>query len=153
MIVYRLTREKYCLDLSGKGAYLIGGRWNSKGVHVLYTAANRSLAMAEVAVHLNFAYLPDDYYMVEIFVPDNAPLLKISEYELPEYWNSIRFNQYKLKKNGDNFIKENKYLSMQVPSVVTKGDYNILLNPAHALFDKVKVINMEKFPFDHRMFE
>jgi len=28
-----------------------------------------------------------------------------------------------------------------------------LLNPAHALFDKVKVINMEKFPFDHRVFE
>lgn len=147
-----MTREKYCFDLSGEGAYLTRGRWNSKGVHILYTVVNRSLAMAEVAVHLNFAYLPDDYVMVEIFVPDNAPLLKISEYELPKYWNSIRLNQNKLKKTGDSFIKEDKYLSLQVPSAVTKGDYNILINPAHTLFDKVKVINTEKFPFDHRIF-
>jgi RES domain-containing protein len=153
MIVYRLTREIYKNDLSGKGASIKGGRWNSTGIYILYTAENRSLAMAEVAVHLSLEFLPNDFHMVEIFIPDKAPLLKISEHELSKYWNSYRLKPFDLKKIGNNFIKKNNYLLLKVPSAVTKGDYNILINPNHDLFDKVKVINTEIFPFDHRIFQ
>jgi hypothetical protein len=31
MELYRLTKEKYGNDISGTGAFLAGGRWNSKG--------------------------------------------------------------------------------------------------------------------------
>ena len=152
MIVYRLSRKKYIDDLTGKGASIKGGRWNSKGVSVLYTAANRSLAMAEVVVHISLAFLPNDYYLIEIFIPDSAPLLKISEKELPSYWNSFKLNPFVLKKIGNDFLNENKYLILKIPSVVTKGDYNYLINPNHKLFNTIKIINKEKFPFDHRLF-
>ena len=44
-----LAREKFAGSLSGKGAAISGARWNSVGIEMIYTAANRSLAMAEVA--------------------------------------------------------------------------------------------------------
>jgi RES domain-containing protein len=46
MELFRLCREKYIKPLSGKGAAIKGARWNSVGVELIYTASNRSLAMA-----------------------------------------------------------------------------------------------------------
>ena len=60
MEVFRLSRDRYARTLSGEGAARAGGRWNSPGVEMVYTAGNRSLAMAEVAVHLSLAMLPED---------------------------------------------------------------------------------------------
>ena len=82
MEVYRLSRESFALPLSGKGAALKGARWNSPGVELIYSAANRSLAMAEIAVHFTLATLPSDYVMLTIFIPDDGVCefyLRISE--------------------------------------------------------------------------
>ena len=53
MKTYRLSRGKYANDISGIGARLNGGRWNSRGKNALYCAENISLAKLEVAVHLD----------------------------------------------------------------------------------------------------
>ena len=52
MIVYRITKSPYRKDLSGMGAKLYGGRWNSKGIPLIYCSESRALAYAEVAIHL-----------------------------------------------------------------------------------------------------
>jgi RES domain-containing protein len=77
MEAYRLSREMYASTLSGKGAAIKGARWNSIGVEMIYTASNRSLAMAEVAVHFTLATLPSDYMMITIFIPDDISLSKV----------------------------------------------------------------------------
>jgi len=61
----------------------------SPGVELIYTAANRSLAMAEVAVHFTLAALPDDYMMITIHVPDNISVIKIQPKKLPKEWNAF----------------------------------------------------------------
>lgn len=73
MRVFRLMREKYGIELSGKGAALSGNRWNSKGTELIYCADSRALAMAEVAVHLPLSILPRDYVMFEIDIPVTFP--------------------------------------------------------------------------------
>lgn len=83
MKVFRLAREKFATSLSGKGAALKGARWNSVGIELIYTAMNRSLAMAEVAVHFTFTTLPEDYMMITIDIPDDIPIKKHSIEELP----------------------------------------------------------------------
>jgi len=52
MIVYRLTQAGYAGDLQGHGAFVAGGRWNSKGRYALYCAESRSLALCELLAHL-----------------------------------------------------------------------------------------------------
>lgn len=152
MEAYRLSRAKFATHLSGKGAALKGARWNSTGVELVYAAANRSLAMAEVAVHFTLATLPADYVMLTLFIPDDIAMQKLTITDLPAGWNQFP-HPSATQAIGDKFVAENKYCLLQIPSVVTKGDYNFLINPHHADFKKIKIVHKEKFPFDNRIFK
>ncbi len=152
MEVFRLSREQFANTLSGKGAAIKGARWNSAGVELIYTACNRSLAMAEVAVHFSFATLPTDYVMISIDVPDSIALGTIDESDLPNDWNAFP-HPASTQQIGDQFVMANAYAALKIPSVVTRGDYNLLINPYHADFAKIKILKKEKFPFDHRIFK
>ena len=152
MQVYRLTREKFANTLSGKGAAIKGARWNSAGVEIIYTASNRSLAMAEVAVHFTLATLPIDYMMTTIFIPDDIPLQRLQLTDLPKDWNAFPHPQ-NTQTIGDTFINNNKYCILEIPSAVTQGDFNIVINPHHIDFTRIKILSNEKFPFDKRIFK
>ena len=152
MEVFRLSRQKHASEFSGIGAALKGARWNSIGMELIYTASNRSLAMAEVAVHFNLATIPSDYLMMTIFVPDSISIVRINEVDLPIEWNVFPHPK-STQEIGDHFIRENKQCVMQIPSVVTKGDFNFLINPYHSEFTNIKIIATEKFPFDNRIFK
>ncbi len=153
MIVYRLTRKKYLRTLSGKGAAKKGARWNSPGTELIYTAQNRSLAMAEIAVHFSISTLPSDYYMVEVEIPDSLKIKKVHISKLPKDWKEWNPYSKRTQSIGDNFVVENKFCLMQVPSAVTKGDFNILINPKHTDFKNVKIKTKTPFPFDDRIFK
>lgn len=151
MEVFRLSREKFASVLSGKGAALRGARWNSIGVELVYCASNRSLAMAEVAVHFSLATLPSDYVMMTIHIPDDISIQKYSLSNLPADWNAFP-HPATTQDIGDRFVAANTYCVLQIPSVVTRGDYNILINPNYPDFSGIKIIATEKFPFDKRIF-
>ena len=109
MEIFRLCREKYIKPLSGKGSAIKGARWNSVGVELIYTASNRSLAMAEIAVHFTMATLPDDYMMVTIQVPDDLKIKTLSENVLPKNWKEFP-HPSSTQKFGDDFVFENKFI-------------------------------------------
>lgn len=151
MIVYRLSKKAYIDDLSGRGAELNGGRWNNKGIPVLYTACSRALAVLEVAVHIPFGIIPKDYFMVAIEVPDAASIYELTDSKLPANWNRLPISRTS-QNLGDTLLKDNKYLVIQVPSAIVPGDYNYLINPRHTGFSAVKVLFYEPFEFDSRLF-
>lgn len=152
MEVYRLTREKHAAHLSGIGAALRGARWNSVGVELLYTACNRSLAMAEVAVHLSLAALPPDYLMLTLDIPDDIPIEVLPVSALPTQWNVYPPHR-STQILGDQFVKKGESAVLKVPSVVTQGDFNYLLNPLHADFQRIRILHAEPFLFDKRIFK
>src|SRR5690606_10959013 len=59
-------------DRTGKGAELTGGRWNEKGVPLLYSSKSRALACLETLVHLNSGGLPLNRYLVEVLILADA---------------------------------------------------------------------------------
>ncbi len=149
MIVYRLSRGKYHLDLTGKGAELYGGRWNSKGVAMLYTSQSRALAFAEVAIHIPVGIVPKDYFLISINTSDTASILKLAEKDMPADWRSNPHSN-STQNIGDQFIVESKYLIFQVPSAIVPGDFNFLINPNHSLIKEVTIKDVEPFEFDSR---
>ncbi len=149
MIVYRLSKGTYHLDLSGKGAELYGGRWNSKGVAMLYTSQSRALAFAEVAIHIPVGIVPKDYFLVSIKISDTASILKLANTDIPADWRSNPHSN-STQKIGDQFMAESKYLILQVPSAVVPGDFNFLINPNHSEVKDVMIDNVEPFEFDSR---
>ncbi|WP_416438613.1 RES family NAD+ phosphorylase [Phnomibacter sp. MR] len=152
MEVFRLSRAPFATPLSGRGAALYGARWNSVGIEMIYTAGNRSLAMAEVAVHLSVANMPSDFQMITIDIPDGVSTMQLKESHLPVGWNQFPHHSA-TQKMGDQFVLDNKYCVCKVPSAVTKGDYNWLINPNHKDFSQIQIISIEDFPFDARLFK
>jgi RES domain-containing protein len=150
MIVYRLTKEKYKNDLSGIGAELHGGRWNNKGRRIIYTGESRALCTTEVAVHIPLGIVPKNYFLQSIKIPD-LKMLEILRKDLEKDWRNFP-HEISTKLIGDKFIQENKYLVMKVPSAVIQDEYNYLINPNHRNYTKVKLLKVEQFKFDKRLF-
>lgn len=151
MIVFRLAKSKFSGDLSGKGAESAGGRWNSKGTAMVYTGMSRALCTTEIAVHTPLGNVPNDYSLVSIEIPSRTTIFKLDDSRLPKDWKSFPHpNSTQLV--GDKFIMEMKFLVMQVPSATVQGEFNFLLNPKHKDFKKIKVIKVEQFVFDERLF-
>ena len=151
MIVFRLTKGTYKNDLSGKGAELAGGRWNSKGLPMLYTSSSRALCMAEVAVHLPLHLIPVDYWLVSIELPDDVEAFEIQFKSLPNDWDTFPHSA-STQKIGDQFLLAGDKMIFKAPSAVVKGDFNLLFNPRHSEFRTVKIIESEPFEFDSRLF-
>lgn len=149
MEVFRLATAKYASDLSGTGARLHGGRWNQKGDAVLYTAGTRALALVEVLVHLTNAFLPLNYQLITIYIPDDS-IIAFPIKSLPSDWKNHEPNE-STKKISAKWLTTNEYLALKVPSVVVEGEFNYLVNPLHADFSKVKVLKTESFSFDARL--
>src|ERR1700748_878056 len=106
MIVYRLAKSVFKNDLSGRGAELAGGRWNSAGIPVLYTAESRALCALEIAVHTPLNVVPGDYIMVSIDIAGTQPF-SIDASRLPENWRSFP-GIAETRKLGDTFFREGR---------------------------------------------
>lgn len=150
MIVFRLSKSKYSSDLSGRGAEQVGGRWNSSGFPMLYTSASRALCASEVAVHTPLGIVPTNYDIIEIEIPDESVQV-VDLLLLPNNWREFPHTQF-TKHVGDDFLKNLQNLTLKVPSAIVNGDFNFLISPFHKDFPKVKIINIEPFVFDRRLF-
>jgi RES domain-containing protein len=151
MIVYRLSKLKYARDLTGKGSEKAGGRWNSKGIALVYTAETRALCTAEIAVHTPLGNLPTDYMLVSIEIPDTIKIKQLSSKSLPRDWKSFP-HSHTTQEVGDQFIQDSLFAVLKVPSAVVQGEFNYLLNPNHPDFSQIKITGIEHFDFDERLF-
>ena len=152
MIVYRLCKKEYVNDLSGYGAEMNSGRWNGKGTPDLYTSGSQALAVLEVAVHVPYGIMPVNYYMAGIELPEDSGIIKIGIAELPADWNRNPFPR-STQYIGDDFLKTNTHLMLQVPSAIVPGDWNYIINPRHPDFKDLKIVLTEPFEFDSRFFK
>lgn len=146
--LYRITRCIHANDLSGAGARLYGGRWNSIGKAMIYTASSRALATLEALVHLPTAIIPDNFCLVTIEVPEDVFEADIRIF--PPNWNVFPEPEI-LRRTGDYFLKQGEHLLMKVPSAIVKEEYNYLINPQHPKANKIKITHTGPFTFDERL--
>jgi len=148
MILYRLVNCVYADDLSGNGARLYGGRWNSEGKAMVYLASSRSLAVLEALAHLSPTNMPDDFCMMTIETPDDFEELDVET--LPADWQEYPEIQA-IKQTGNDFLKNKRNLLLKVPSALVNEEYNYLMNPLHTKAGAVKVVSKKSFSFDERL--
>jgi RES domain-containing protein len=148
MLLYRITNAKYANDLSGNGARLYGGRWNSEGRAMVYLASSRSLAVLESLAHLSPTNLPDDIFMLIIEVADD--FMEVNIKTLPDNWNEYPEPNI-LKQIGNSLLQKNEHLLLKVPSAIVKEEFNYLMNPLHPKAMEVTIISKSPFLFDRRL--
>ncbi|MGA7558260.1 MAG: RES family NAD+ phosphorylase [Terriglobales bacterium] len=151
MRLWRICREVHAAGaFSGEGARVYGGRWNRQGVRVVYASPSLALAAIETFVHLEPNLRPDDLVSIEAELPDNLAIDRLDLNSLPRKWHELRDES--LATFGDHWIRAGKTVALHVPSAAIRGEWNVLLNPAHSDFHKLKIERPKRFEFDLRMF-
>ena len=134
---------------TGDGARIYGGRWNSKGVAVVYTADSLALASIEMIVNLPAPKLLQKYVRISAHISSDL-VSDLSEADLPEDWNSRPISP-STRAIGDRWVKKQSSAVLRVPSIVVPDEYNYLLNPIHPDFAKIEVGKPIVYYFDPRL--
>lgn len=150
MRVFRIAKKQYLKDLSGEGSRLYGGRWNKKGMAMLYFSDSLSTSLLEVLVHLDFKYLTSDFGYIEIEIPDALIDTKLKLKDLDTNWrdNPPKSSTVNL---GSTFLKTSKKLGLKVPCAILPMASNILVNPKHKDISKLKIIKVADLDIDSRL--
>jgi RES domain-containing protein len=149
MMLFRFCKEQYSNDISGEGAKLRGGRWNSVGLPVVYTSTTISLSLLELLIY-NASYDElQNNYLMKIEIP-GMPEDSITPINVKGQWQKdIGYSRF----IGDSFLSTRKNIVFKVPSAIIPEEYNILINPLHPDFKKIKIIDSSPFEFDSRLFK
>lgn len=149
-VVWRIVQRKLIkMAFTGEGARLYGGRWNSPGHPVIYTAQSQALAALEILVHLDSEKLLRDYVAFPVTIPAHC-IEGLSQSSLPKDWRVYPAPR-STRAIGDAWLDRAATPALQVPSVVIPSESNFLLNPAHSQFYKLRIGKPQRFQFDPRL--
>jgi RES domain-containing protein len=135
--------------MSGEGAYLHGGRWNSKGVRVVYLGSSLAQASLELLVHLGRAAVLNSYLKMEVSF-DESLMQYIDLEDLPDDWAEPTMAS-SVQAVGDSWVSAHSSLILQVPSAAVRGEYNYLCNPQHTDFKNLTFSPITSFNYDPRL--
>jgi RES domain-containing protein len=131
---------------SGKGGLYASGRWHTAGHPLIYTAQSLSLAALEILVRLKQTNDIQPFYAYSVEIPDSL-ILKPDSF--PARWKSRLAVS---RAFGDAWLEAKSTPAMLVPTIVTPGEWNVLINPQHPQFSlKWIVTGPDAYTFDARL--
>lgn len=149
MRCFRIGDARFPL-LDGTGARQYGGRWNSPGRSAIYAAETYAGAILEILVHANLNRLPRNYALITIEIPAELAVETLAASDLPG-WDAP--NQGVSRAFGDRWLVQALTVVLMVPSLVTQGrERNLLLNPSHPEFARLRQTVPELVRWDERLF-
>lgn len=151
--LWRLDRRRHAATWSsGEGAWLAGGRWNSRGRRVVYAALDPSTAILEVAVHKTFGTLDvDPHVLTSARLVDPARLHVVRPGDVPDPGWLLPGNPSTGQQVfGDGLVAARG--AILVPSVVSRRSWNVVLG-AEAVAGSIDDIRQEPFVLDPRLLQ
>ena len=150
LTAWRIVKERHAANaFDGEGARRFGGRWNSPGTALVYTAESRALAMLEILTHLPAAALLDLFVCIPVRF-DERLVLALRPEDLPADWRREPAPE-STRRLGDEWVSARRSAVWRVPSVVVPREWSYLLNPAHPDFPALKLGDVEPIRFDARL--
>lgn len=150
VLVWRVCSATYAeTAFDGEGAKLYGGRWSPVGIPVAYAAESRALAVLEVLANVDE---PERLvHLAWVLVPAviDAELIE-KPARFPTTWRQFPHSP-ETQQFGATWVREARSVALRVPSAVVPGEFNYLINPAHADIERVIVGKPEPFAFDPRL--
>lgn len=151
LIVWRLVTARFGESaFTGEGARRYGGRWNRKGVPLVYTSGTQSLAMLELLVQDD--PLRARYVMIPATIPQGVMIERVAVEPLPVNWRELAARE-QLQTIGTAWAKQLSSAVLAVPGAVIPAEANYLLNPLHPAFSKIEFGKPQTFVTDLRLFK
>jgi len=155
VIVWRIAVEAQAYsadDLSGEGARQTGGRWNQKGLAMVYCSRSIALAVLETVVHLEQMDLPLNRFLVKIVIPDSVwgARRTLDQNSAPGGWNALPVGMASIVYRS-NWLQSGASAVLEVPSVIVPEESNVLLNPNHPDAAAIKAHTVRRWEYDRRI--
>lgn len=131
---------------SGEGGMHASARWHTAGHPIVYAAQSLSLAALEILVRLKQTDGLQPFRAFELEIPDEL-ILKPTDYP-PRWRTRIAVS----RAFGDAWLEARSSPALLVPSAITPGEWNVLLNPLHRQFSLQWVVRGPiAYRFDDRL--
>lgn len=151
MRVWRLVTSPFIKGaFTGEGARLAGGRWNPKGIPIVYTASSLALAALEVLVHVDEDLLPTEMAYFAVEIPDVLLIEQVALSDLPSDWRTYPPPE-SLQDFGAAWFTRRTSAVLTVASAVIPEEHNVLLNPLHPDFSQISWDSPKPFQWDPRL--
>lgn len=155
MVLWRIstqTKKYKADDISGSGAQLVGGRWNTVGTPMLYCAQSISLACLETMAHLNSEIFWLERYLIRIDVPNElADIFDCPDHaDLPSHWHE---NPYSIHTSifGSDLFNLDSSPGIILPSSIIQEENIVCLNPKHHRYSDISATIVRKWTYDERI--
>jgi RES domain-containing protein len=148
-LVYRIGDPHGAYPIySGIGATRNAARWHAKGQAVIYCAEHLSTALLEKLVHYS-GRIPNNQHYIAIAIPGGTTYEVVTPDRVPG-WEKP--DQRASRALGRKWIEEARSAVLFVPSVVVRTENNVLINPAHPDFPRIKPGLETPITWDKRLF-
>lgn len=133
---------------SGEGAALTEGRWHCRGQNVIYTSGHYGTAMLEKLACYN-GILPPGQHFLKIDIPAGGSYEEVTKDSLT-HWD--RADGKGSRAFGSRWLDEVRSCLLVVPSVVSREECNILINPDHPGAKSIRPGREKPVRWDNRLF-
>lgn len=140
-----VEREELDTAFDGEGVARAGGRWNSKGVRVVYLSSSLALAALELLAQLDGDAVDDRFAAIPVDI-DPSLTLDVDLDELPSGWDAPD-GALHTRVVGDAWVRREASAVLAVPSRLVPAERNYLLNPAHPDASAVTIGEPRPFRF------
>ena len=152
MRLWRITTRQWALDTLCDGARQFGGRWNPVGTPALYAGTSIELCALEKFVHLAGATHPP-LVLVAVDLPDDEVVQSRPPLAaLPPDWADLPAPA-STQEYGRVWLAAGSALALLIPSAIIPESNNVLINPRHPAYGRIKLSIVRAFSFDARMFK
>jgi RES domain-containing protein len=133
LVAWRLDSAAHASTwASGEGAFLYGGRWNTKGVRAVYCSIDPATAILEVAVHKGFRVLDMvAHILTAVTIADPATVHVVDPASLPNpNWLKPGIPGAGQQDHGNQLLSAHKFVA--IPSAVSVHSWNLIFVAATA---------------------
>jgi RES domain-containing protein len=153
MRVFRIALKKYGATakdaFNGQSGFSADGRWHTRGRYLDYASGSRSLATLERLVHYKRFNFLEPHMIYEVEIP-GGHIETVST--PPPGWDGDDLLPA-AKEIGNRWFDHSRSPALKVPSAVSRGEHNLILNSRHPAWDWRRVVSSEPFDFDNRLAE
>lgn len=147
---WRITAATYQDSaFSGEGAKEYGGRFNSVGTPLVYTAGSLALATLELMANLNNRRRLMGRVQIPVFFDEEHVLIQNAS-DLPDGWDASQYGEA-TQEIGDQWVRSQKSLVLRVQSAVVPEEHNYLINPTHPDFESIEIGDPKPLSPDPRL--
>jgi RES domain-containing protein len=151
LVAWRLDQARFGATWdSGEGAYLLGGRWNSRGLRAVYCSVDPATAILEVAVHTGFKALDTvPHVLTALTVIDTDRVHVVDPAGVPNpNWLRPGIPGAGQQVFGDALLAQHAFVV--IPSVISTYSWNLIFISATAS-GAYALRSQERFALDTRL--